>query len=400
MDKAKNINPRMLVWARESSGLTLVEAAQKLLSSSKKSSATEKLLAIEKGDNFPTRVQLFKMAKLYRKPLTIFYLKSPPIPSDDYVDFRSPDVLISRKENALLDSLLINISARQSLVRSLIEDEEETPVCDFVNSVKLSDDLNTVVNEIKSLLGFEREPDRNAYKTPEELFNYLRERVEELGVFVLLVGDLGSWHSKIEAKVFRGFAIADSIAPFIVINSNDAHTARSFTLLHELCHIFLGSSSISASLEETSDIVKLPEIEKYCNTVSSEILLPTANLEYLDKFTSIEQVLKMIVYLADYYRVSESSVTYKLLVMDKIDREMASNLFARFRKRWNQQLEIQKERNTKMVVKEREVRRKRLGKSLISLVSRNLLDAQLTNTKAAIILGTKPTSVDDLLQIG
>jgi hypothetical protein len=35
--------------------------------------------------------------------------------------------------------------------------------------------------------------------------------------------------------VFRGFAPADDLAPFIVINDNDP--AHSFTLLHELVHI-------------------------------------------------------------------------------------------------------------------------------------------------------------------
>ena len=400
MNKATNINPQMLVWARESARLTLMEAAEKLLSSSKKSSATEKLLAIEQGENYPTRKQLFKMAKLYRKPLAIFYLESPPVRSDDCIDFRSPNSPISRRDRALLDSLLTNIGARQSLVRSLVEDEEETPDRDFVNSINLNDNINAVVNHIQKSLEFEGESARITYKTPDKLFNYLRDRTEKLGIFVLLVGNLGSWHSKIEAEVFRGFAIADNVAPFIVINSNDAHTARSFTLLHELCHIFLGSSSISASLEETSDNVALSEIEKYCNTVASEILLPSADLESLDRCNSIEQALKVIEYLAENYRVSESSVTYKLLIMDKIDRKIASSLFGHYKKCWGQQREIQKIRNKNVVVNNYDIKRKQLGKSLIRLVNRNLRDTQLTNTKAAIILGTRPTSVDALLHIG
>jgi hypothetical protein len=57
-------------------------------------------------------------------------------------------------------------------------------------------------------------------------------------VFVLLVGDLGSHHSPLSQEVFRGFALADKRVPFIVINDQDAKTARSFTLIHELTHIF------------------------------------------------------------------------------------------------------------------------------------------------------------------
>ena len=59
---------------------------------------------------------------------------------------------------------------------------------------------------------------------------------------MLLLGDLGSHHSDMNEEVFRGFALADEIAPFVVINDNDATTARSFSLIHELAHIWIGAS--------------------------------------------------------------------------------------------------------------------------------------------------------------
>ena len=60
-------------------------------------------------------------------------------------------------------------------------------------------------------------------------------------------GDLGSHHTTIDVKVFRGFALADRFAPFVVINDKDAAEAWSFTLLHELCHLFLGETGVSAA---------------------------------------------------------------------------------------------------------------------------------------------------------
>jgi hypothetical protein len=64
--------------------------------------------------------------------------------------------------------------------------------------------------------------------TADDFFKQLRTATETLGVFVLLVGDLGSYHSALSEEVFRGFALADPVAPFIVINDHDARTARSF----------------------------------------------------------------------------------------------------------------------------------------------------------------------------
>ena len=90
-------------------------------------------------------------------------------------------------------------------------------------------------------------PDYYAQPTPNEAFSLLRSRTEDAGVFVLLKGDLGSYHTAIPVDVFRGFAIADDVAPFVVINDQDSTPAWSFTLLHELVHLLLGQTGISGA---------------------------------------------------------------------------------------------------------------------------------------------------------
>lgn len=108
-----------------------------------------------------------------------------------------------------LDALLRDIRARQDLVRAILEDDEDARRLDFTGSLQAGDNAIAAANRIRT----------------------------SLGVFVLLIGTLGSYHSNISKKVFRGFAIADDLAPFIVINDQDARTARSFTLTHELVHL-------------------------------------------------------------------------------------------------------------------------------------------------------------------
>ena len=143
----------------------------------------------------------------------------------------------------MLDALLRDIRARQEMVKSLLEDEEETAPHDYVGSATIRDGVQAVANNIAETLGFAVNERRTG--TPEDLFKELRNRAEQIGVFVVLVGDLGSHHSSISETVFRGFVIADKIGPFVVINDQDAKTARSFTLLHELAHIWLGQTGIS-----------------------------------------------------------------------------------------------------------------------------------------------------------
>ena len=74
-----DVNPEIMVWARETAGLTPDIAARKLgFRDSARSSAAEKLEAIEYGDKEPSRPQLLKMVDVYRRPLLTFYLSKPP----------------------------------------------------------------------------------------------------------------------------------------------------------------------------------------------------------------------------------------------------------------------------------------------------------------------------------
>ena len=57
MNRANNINPAMLSWARETAGFDLEEAAGRLdfIRPSDAETAAERLLAFEHGDRMPTR---------------------------------------------------------------------------------------------------------------------------------------------------------------------------------------------------------------------------------------------------------------------------------------------------------------------------------------------------------
>ncbi len=106
----------------------------------------------------------------------------------------------------------------------------------------------------------------------EHASRLLRSRTEDSGVCVLLKGDLGSYHTTIDVEVFRGLAVADDVAPFVVINANHSRAARSCTLLHELTHLLLGQSGFGGGNAET-------EIEEFCDNVAAEWLLPARTLD-------------------------------------------------------------------------------------------------------------------------
>jgi IrrE N-terminal-like domain len=301
------INPDILVWARETAGLTPEEAVKKLgIRDARGVAAVDRLAALETGSAEPTRPMLVKMAKQYRRPLVTFYMSAPPRKGERGRDFRTLPEGHSRTAEALLDALIRDVRARQSMVRAVLEDEEETDPPPFVGSMRMSDGTASVLASMRKTLRISLDGFRSM-GSPEEAFALLRAKTEATGVFVLLIGNLGSHHTAIDLDTFRGFALADEIAPFVVINDQDAPAAWSFTLLHELAHLWLGATGVSGAFAEAA-------IEQFCNRVASEFLLPPEELANLqvDDTTDFETAEARITDFAQARRLSSSMVAYRL----------------------------------------------------------------------------------------
>lgn len=399
MARAENINPRLLIWARETAGLSVEEAAARLgLTTTQKDSATDKLQFLEAGERKPTRKQLLKIASIYRRPLTTFYKNAPPELGDRGEDFRTQRGAVSRQDSALLDALLRDIRARQDMVRAILEDDEDARHLGFVGSMNIAQPVVEAAARIREAVGIEVAQQRNL-NDPSSLFSQLRICVEQMGVFVLLVGNLGSHHTNISEKIFRGFAIADELAPFIVINDQDAQTARTFTLIHELAHIFVGSTGVSGAPSTIAPETPLARVERFCNDVASEFLLPEDQIPERAPYDSIDAATENIQHTAQNWSVSEPMVAYRFWRIARITEEHYRELSAMYAARWQAHRNRNRERYRKQEGGPNYyvVRKHRLGNALLNLVGRSVRENVLTYTKAAKMLGVKPSSVTPLL---
>jgi Zn-dependent peptidase ImmA (M78 family) len=332
------------------------------------------------------------MAKVYRRPLLAFYLNVPPRKGDRGEDFRS---LLERQTDAepLVDALVRDIRARQSMVRILLEDEEGSSPLRFVGSARMENGVGDVLASIQQTLNIDLATFR-AQRSEEAAFSLLRTKVEAAGIFVLLIGNLGSHHTALDVSAFRGFAIADSIAPFVVINDQDAKSAWSFTLLHELAHLWLGKTGVSGAFAEG-------QLERFCNDVASNFLLPNNEIGIVGVGRATEQELaaRLVSQFAAERLISRSMVAYRLFRADLLSEEVWRQLTEQFRAEWRLARLAQRER-----ARDREggpnyytVRRHRLGSALLRFVARHVSDGSLTPTKASKVLGVKPRSVEPLL---
>ena len=387
------IQPRILTWARETTGLSLDDAARALgLTDARGRTGGQRLEAMELGEDEPTRPVLLKMAKTYRRPLLVFYLAEPPKTGNRGQDFRT--LPGHEKFNPELDALLRDIKARQGLIRSMLEDDKAEPL-EFVSSATIDLPPPKLAAGMAERLNFSLGRYR-ATKTPDEAFTYLRETIEASGVYVLLLGNLGSHHTNIPVEVFRGFALADNIAPLIVINDQDSRAAWSFTALHELAHLWLGQTGISGTEGEN-------KIERYCNDVAGEFLLPASEVRQLAPVLklSVATVAEQIGPFAQAHRVSRTMVAYKLYRAGMIGKTTWAALDQRFKDQYLQfkQREAEKNRKAEGGPNYYIVRRHRVGRALLGLVRRSLDEGTITYTKASRVLGVKPRSVEPLLSM-
>ena len=397
------VNHENLEWARNAAKLSAAVAAKKLgLSNSSKSTAVEKLRRLECGDNPPTQAQLSKMASVYRVPVVAFYLDSKPRKSDLGEDYRTtPQKTEDAAANAHLAILLSNVKARQSITRDLLEDEDAEPL-HFVSSASIGMGVERVANSIVETTGFNLKQYQRRPSQPNHAFKYLRSRIQSIGIFVLLMSDLGHPQTTtIPVSVFRGFAIADAFAPYIVINRKDDKRAQSFTALHEVAHLWLGTSGISGTIDETSNI-----LEQFCSRVAGRILLPRHELLELSSLRndSFETALDKITDFANAKNLSRAMVAYNLKLEDYISEnqwyqinEWLIRYHAEREQREREERERDKAIGKTTPIDPSVVKRNSLGDPLLELARRSVASGALTPTRASTLLGVNPRKVRTFL---
>lgn len=382
------VNHRILIWARETAGLSIEDAANALNLGGARTPGPEALRIYESGEKTPTRPLLLKMAKTYRRPLLTFYLAKPPVIGDRGEDFRTLPEDKRADDRSAVDALVRDIYVRQRLVKEALEDGEEAIPQKYIGSLSNDSNIFTAAETISKHISFDLNEFR-AKRNIEESFNYLRGLAENNGVFVLLIGNLGSHHSNISANAFRGFALADKYAPFIVINDQDAKSAWPFTLLHELTHLFLGQTGISGGRAEQ-------RVEKLCNDVASQILLPQEDLMSNDfELNSINAIVTSISSFAGRRKVSSSMVAYRLWQEGRISKEAWESATAEFFKIWQDEKESKKKKVAKKsgAPDYYVVKRHKAGPALVSLIRRGVNEGIITPTKAGRVLGVSPGNV-------
>lgn len=297
------INPKILLWARESAGFRIEEAAKKAQLKS------DKLIACEHGEQRLTITQLRKLSNVYKRPLAFFYLPKPPEPEIDssIQDFRRLNL---DEEKQFSPELRVEIRKakyrREVAIEMFKELEIEIPKFNFKTT--LGSSIVELGSQIRSFLEIDQQYQAEI-KNEYEALNYWREAVEAKGVLV--------FQSTLSIDEMRGLSIAEFPLPIILVNRERVVKARIFTILHELTHIMLRSVGVC-------DLERQSKIEVFCNAVAGEVLVPS---EWLGKTEIYNQnrreedwTKEAIWQLADYFSVSREVILRRLLTNQRISQ--------------------------------------------------------------------------------
>jgi Zn-dependent peptidase ImmA (M78 family) len=259
-----DVKPELLRWACERAGLDARTAARTF----------PKLGAWERGEERPTLKQLEHFAGVTHAPVGFLFLDAPPVEKIPIPDLRTVgDRGVARPSPDLLETLFL-CQQRQEWFRDAARTagEERLP---FVGSLRVGSDVVAAGATMRRTLGFEI-AERRAMPTWTDALRRFLQQADDAGVLVMVNGVVGNNNRrKLRPSEFRGFALSDPLAPLVFINGADSKAAQMFTLAHELAHVWSGQSALSdqGPLMSTDN-----DVEKWCNQVAAEFLVPAVDL--------------------------------------------------------------------------------------------------------------------------
>lgn len=253
-----NIQPHMLAWALESTGLPEAELEKRF----------PKLPQWHSGETRPTLKQARELAKLARIPFGRLLLDEPSGERVGVTDFRTVGNKAMGTVSADLRETIRSSQNRLAWYADFAAEEGIAPPTMYASATIEQHPAETA-ERTRELLGIERgKPLPGSDKVAE-----LAAAMEEDGILVARNSIVGNTTSRgLSVGEFRGFTIEDGGYVLVFVNTADAKTAQLFSLAHELGHVVLGRTGISDHSEQA-------DVERWCNRFAAAVIAPAEAVE-------------------------------------------------------------------------------------------------------------------------
>lgn len=309
MANTANVTPEIIEWARNLGNLTHSDLANQV------GVHENQIIKWERGKTKPTFGQAQDLAKALHIPFGYLFLSKKPDLELPLPDLRTLRDKKPSKLSAAFFEVLYGVLDRRDWYREYIE-EYKTRKLPFVGQYKRTDSPTDVAASIRNTLGITQDM-RQTVATWSAYLELLSAQAEASGILVMRSSVVGNDNLRsLSVDEFQGFVVTDEIAPIVFINSADYVSARIFTLIHELAHIWIGESGVLNSDEANFSNEPQQTIETFCNAVAAETLVPKS--EFLIEW---EKHSGSIQNLAIHFRVSGIVIARRAYELERIDRD-------------------------------------------------------------------------------
>lgn len=388
--------PELLRWARESAGLSLEDAARKL------QTKAEKLLRWETGQEPTTLAKLRKMAQVYKRQFSDFFLPEPPAEETIPHDFRRMPGEVALTYSPQLRHQLRMAHTRRAILRDLLDELDEV-IPAFGLQTTLNSDPEAVGQQIREFFNIpmdvQRSWARDAGQSARRAYKNWRSAIESHGILVFqFVG--------VSTRESLGFSLAFEMLPVVAVNQKSHPNSRTFSLFHELTHLMLSRSGLCDFEEELQPSKDDQAVERFCNHVAGATLVPAEAIVADPVLAShrlgvpewSDQELEA---LSRTYSVSEEVVLRRLLILGRTTPRFYQRKRAEFIERYAR---LEQERRKSQ--EDKEIKRNmprealsNLGRNYTYLVLESFHQDQITLADASRFLSLRPEQVQKLEQI-
>jgi Zn-dependent peptidase ImmA (M78 family) len=304
----RNINPNVLIWAREKAGYSTNTIASVL------KREEDVILSWESGDIVPTYSQLEKLATKYEVPVAIFYFPEPPIIDDPVSKFRRlPDYEFSRFSPDTYKKIKKLESYKDSIISFIKPDYISRHITEYLKP-EIDNNIEKLAKEILTFIGL-KVPLELKYPSAENAVKVLRHALEVVGIF--------TFKDSFKDKFISGICLIDEKYPVILLNNSNSFTRQLFTLAHETAHILLSTNGIT---DDSDEYIKYfndadKKVEVFCNKLAAEMLVPSNT--FIEDIRSLQNTgFENISTIAEKYFVSREVILRRVYESGGISKDV------------------------------------------------------------------------------
>jgi Zn-dependent peptidase ImmA (M78 family) len=290
------VTPDVLRWALDEDGRSVPELADAL------DVDVDTVDGWTRGDVTPTRGQVSRLASVLHRPRALFFLPRAPVSATLPGNFRHPPG----------DDRPVSVRARRRVrqarrVQHAVSwaRRDELPIgMPFRRPDTHAETAAAVARKWLDV----SEAAQRSWSDDRAALRAWRAAIEDTGILVFVM--------QIGAEDVRGFSAWDDKAPLIVANSSRVSpAARSFTLMHELGHLYARQDAACIELDSHGRSSS-NDIERWCERFGAAVLMPNESFDpFVSQLNRRQFGLEDVRAIALRFRVSQQAATLRLIDM-------------------------------------------------------------------------------------